>query len=136
MQYEMKPQIVDVFHWLPGVGSEPDPEWLVEAINEHKVTIVLDMTIGSEVMHIITNDKIIIAGPGTYIIHNRNGKIYAVTEDVFKNTFQKPTAQKIERLLKLLDAHIAHYDKTGDVTTSSELWAIKQDIEVNFKEDR
>ena len=89
MKYRQKPVVIEAFHWVQENASEPDPEWLVEAMDEGTVDIEKQFPSYKTVMLIKTLEGTMTANDGDYIIKGVNGEIYPCKPDIFEKTYEK-----------------------------------------------
>lgn len=84
-KYRKKPVVIEAFRWTGGPDQDEDPEWIVEAIKEGKVTF---STVLSTMMHIETLEGIMSASVGDYIIKGALNEIYPCKPEIFSLTYE------------------------------------------------
>jgi hypothetical protein len=85
-KYRKKPVVIDAFQWTGGIDQTEDPVWIVEAIEDGKVT--LDNVNGTTVLLIETLEGQMRTLPGDYIIRGVKGEIYPCKPDIFEATYE------------------------------------------------
>lgn len=84
--YRKKPVVIEAFQWTGGPDQTEDPEWIVDAMREGKVTIT---SYQNTMMHIETLEGVMTANVGDYIIKGVKGEIYPCKPDIFEVTYDK-----------------------------------------------
>lgn len=84
-KYRKKPVVIDAFRWTGGPDQTEDPEWIVEAIKDGKVTVTNYV---STQMHIETLEGVMTAKLGDYVIRGISGEIYPCKPDIFEKTYE------------------------------------------------
>lgn len=80
--YRKKPVVIEAFRWTGGPDQTEDPEWIIEAIRDGKITF------DAGLMFIETLEGVHRAVPGDYIIRGIAGEIYPCKPDIFEQTYE------------------------------------------------
>ncbi len=83
MQYRKKPIEIEAFQWTGDEYQLEDPVWIVDLIEEGKVTINYPN------MFIETLEGTMKADAGDYIIRGIKGEVYPCKPDIFEATYEK-----------------------------------------------
>lgn len=86
-KYRKKPVVIDAFQWTGDQDQKEDPEWVVEAIKEGKVSF--SRSSGDTLMHIQSFEGIMTARAGDFIIRGVKGELYSCKPDIFEMTYEK-----------------------------------------------
>jgi len=86
-KYRKKPVVVEAFRWTGGPDQTEDPEWIIEAIKDGKVSFDRAVAEGLT-MKIDTLEGVMTAVPGDYIIRGVAGEIYPCKPDIFEQTYE------------------------------------------------
>jgi hydrogenase maturation factor HypE len=83
-KFKRKIDIVDAFIWTGGPDQIEDPEWIVEAIKKHKVSV------GHGYLQTVSDGLIFgrVAKPGDYVVLNSKGKIYTTSRARFEAAYE------------------------------------------------
>lgn len=87
-KYRKKPVEVEVFKWLGDIRQSEDPEWIITAIYDNKVSFGIDRGNSRPIMLIETLEGTMTAYPGDYIIQGVQGEIYPCKADIFEQTYE------------------------------------------------
>lgn len=82
MQYRKKPIEIEAFQWTGDEYQLEDPVWIVDLIEEGKVTINYPN------MFIETLEGTMKADAGDYIIRGVKGEVYPCKPDIFEATYE------------------------------------------------
>ena len=82
MQYRKKPIEIEAFQWTGDEYQLEDPVWIVDLIEEGKVTINYPN------MFIETLEGTMKADAGDYIIRGVKGEVYPCKPDIFETTYE------------------------------------------------
>lgn len=82
MQYRKKPIEIEAFQWTGDEYQLEDPVWIVDLIEEGKVTINYPN------MFIETLEGTMKANAGDYIIRGVKGEVYPCKPDIFEATYE------------------------------------------------
>lgn len=97
MKYRKKPIVVEAFQWFGDNRQTEDPEWIVEAIKNGKVSIDHKPDSFGEYAIPFLSIAIIdgnlegemVANQGDYIIRDAQGNIFACKPDIFEANYEK-----------------------------------------------
>ncbi len=89
MKFRKKPIVIEAFKWTGDDNQVEDPEWIVEAMKEKKVSI--EVWNGELVMFIETLEGTMQGKLGDYIIKGIKGEIYPCKPDIFEATYETVT---------------------------------------------
>jgi hypothetical protein len=81
-KYRKLPVVIEAFKWTGDQDQVEDPEWIIEAIREEKVSFS-----GYE-MFIDTLEGKMAAFVGDYVIKGIKGEIYPCKPDIFEATYE------------------------------------------------
>ena len=87
MKYKLKPEIVDAVKWTGGIDQEEDPEWMIEAIQQGRITFT---NVGTPDVTMIINDLGYrqYAKLGEYIVHYDSGVIIPYMAEIFESNYE------------------------------------------------
>lgn len=99
-KYRKKPVVIEAFKWTGGHDQTEDPEWIVKAINEGSVKVVMerdpyDPQSVKPTLSIETLEGVMTAQPGDYIIRGIQGEIYPCKPDIFEATYEKADTEGV-----------------------------------------
>ena len=86
-KYRKKPVIVEAFQWTGGPDQTDDPPWIVEAMEQGDVCIMLER--GGVAMYIETLEGTHMARPGDWIIKGIQCELYPCKPDIFEATYER-----------------------------------------------
>ena len=78
---------VEAFKWTGDIDQKEDPEWIVKAIEDGKVSVLNTQSFG---LHMTIGDRQV-AKPGYYIILNDFNKIESANPEYFEANYEEIT---------------------------------------------
>lgn len=89
MKYKKKPVVIEAFQWFGNIRQEEDPDWIIEAMLDNRVSLSIDKRNSKPIMLINTLEGVIEAYPEDYIIKGVKGEIYPCKPDIFEQTYEE-----------------------------------------------
>lgn len=86
-KYRKRPVVIEAFRWTGDQHQIEDPEWIVDAIREGRVWVILSNT--DTQLEISTLEGNHLANIGDYIIKGVKGEIYPCKPDIFEMTYEE-----------------------------------------------
>lgn len=87
MKYKKKPVVIEAFQWFGDIRQEEDPDWIVEAMLDDRVSLSIDKRNSKPIMLINTLEGVMVAYSEDYIIKGVKGEIYPCKPDIFAETY-------------------------------------------------
>ena len=81
-----KPERVEAFIWTGGADQAEDPDWIVQALKDGKVTIINDE---KGLRMEIDNGIIERVKPGEYVVKRADGSIGACSREIFEALYER-----------------------------------------------
>lgn len=89
MKYKKKPVVIEAFQWFGDIRQQEDPDWIVEAMLDNRVSLSIDKENSKPTMSITTLEGVMTAYSGDYIIKGVKGEIYPCKPDIFEQTYEE-----------------------------------------------
>lgn len=119
-----KPTTIEAFLWTGDINQTEDPEWVVDALKDHRIRVANPATPGIKL--IVDNRHV--ASRGDYIVKDPKGGLHVCKPDVFTATYETAEPVQVrnadlERRVHELEAErlrFFHTDGTVEVLSSPE----------------
>lgn len=85
-QFRKKPVVVDAFKWTGGPDQTEDPEWIVDALEDGRVSFGTNNR-GRAALCIRTLEGVMAADVGDWVIKGVKGELYPCKPDIFAATY-------------------------------------------------
>lgn len=89
MKYRKKPVVIEAFQWFGDIRQKEDPDWIIEAILDDRVSLGIDTGNSKPIMLINTLEGVMTAYPSDYIVKGVQGEIYPCKPDIFEQTYEE-----------------------------------------------
>ena len=109
MRFKRKQEITEAFQWIPGRFTEPDPAWLVKAMDDKTIVIKNAFSLDPTVMEIKTIQGMMYANVGDFLVLDEHGDIYPYTERSFRSMYEE---EHIHPTMEYLQESVHEYAKS------------------------